>query len=71
MLTSTEGTRACSKTFLRRVMVVEVLPAPLGTEIVKDEATKNVEGLLDVREAPDVASLNARGVVFSFEDDFT
>ncbi len=38
-----------------------MLSAPLGPEIVKDEAVKNVEGLLDVREAPNMVSLNARG----------
>jgi hypothetical protein len=48
-----------------------MLLAPPGPKVIKDETIENVEGLPDVRETSSVVSLDAKSVVFSFEDGFT
>ncbi len=45
--------------FVRRILVVEMLPTSLRPEKVKDEAFENVKGLLDVGVAFDVVTLKA------------
>jgi hypothetical protein len=59
------------KDLSRRVLIVKVLPASLRPKEIKDEVVEDVEGLLNVGEAPDVVSVETRWVVLALEDSFT
>jgi hypothetical protein len=66
------GHQGLLKNFPSGVLVIEMLPAPLGPEEVENEAVKNVKRLSNEGETLDLVSLDAGGgggVVFSFEDD--
>jgi hypothetical protein len=49
------------------VLVVKVLAAPLGPEIVQQEASENVKGLLDIGVPSGVVSVKVRRVIFLFD----
>jgi hypothetical protein len=49
------------------ILVVKVPTAPFGLEIVQQEASENVEGLLDIGVPSDVVSVKVRGVIFLFD----
>jgi hypothetical protein len=59
------------KDFPRGILVIEMLPASLRPKEVKDEATKDVKRLSNVREALDMVPLNPGGFIFSLEDSST
>jgi hypothetical protein len=52
------------------VLSVEVPSASLGPEVVEEKTTEDVERLPVVGETACVIALEARGVVFFFEDRF-
>jgi hypothetical protein len=58
------------KDLSRGVLIVRVLQAPLRPEKIKDETTKDIEGLPVVEETPDVVPLQAGWVISTFEDGF-
>jgi hypothetical protein len=59
-----------SENLLERVVVVEVLSAPLGPKIVEQETTKDVQGLSKVGEASLVLREEAWRVVLALADSF-
>jgi hypothetical protein len=59
------------KDFPRGILVIEMLMASLRPKEVEDEVVKDVKWLFDIGEAPDMVSLDPRGVIFSLEDGFT
>jgi hypothetical protein len=57
--------------FLKGVVIVKVFSTPFRPEVIKNEATKDVEGLLGVGEAVNVVREKSGGVVFEFYGGFT
>jgi hypothetical protein len=64
------GNLGLMKDLSRKILVVKVLPASLGPEEVKDEATEDVKRLPDVGEAPDMVFVETRWVVLALENTF-
>jgi hypothetical protein len=57
--------------FVKGVLIIKVFSISFRPEIVKDEASQNVEGLTGVGEAARVVREEAGRVVFKFQGDFT
>ncbi len=57
--------------FAKGVLIIKVFSTSFRPEMVKDEATEDVEGLAGVSEAASVIREEAGGVVFVFQGDFT
>jgi len=55
----------------QKVLVVKVSMAPLRPEVVRQIASKNVEGLPDIGVTPNVVSVEVGGILFLFDDDLT
>jgi hypothetical protein len=58
------------KDLSKGVLIVQMLLAPLGPKKIKDEAMEDIEGLPVVGETPNMVPLQARWVIFAFEDCF-
>ncbi|CAM6031018.1 unnamed protein product [Sphagnum balticum] len=57
--------------FVKGVLIIKVFSTSFRPEIVKDEASQDVEGLTGVGEAARVVRKEAGRVVFKFQGDFT
>ncbi|CAM6026276.1 unnamed protein product [Sphagnum balticum] len=57
--------------FVKGILIIKVFSTYFQPEIVKDEASQDVEGLTGVGEAARVVRKEAGRVVFKFQGDFT
>ncbi len=57
--------------FVKGVLIIKVFSTSFRPEIIKDEASQDVEGLMGVGEASSVVCKEAGGVVIKFQGDFS
>jgi len=64
------GHPGLSEDLLERVMVVEMLSAPLGPQVVEEKTSKNVKRLPKIGETSLVVGEEIKRIVLAFIDDF-